>query len=95
VKIKYTWKHLDRSEAAEKYADEKLQRITKYVHKVISCEVSFEKIHGNISANLNLHADQNSFNAQNTDKDIYTCIDGLEDKIERQLNKFHSKKAAH
>jgi putative sigma-54 modulation protein len=95
VKIKYTWKHLDRSEAAEKYADEKLQRITKYVHKVISCEVSFEKIHGNISANLNLHADQNPFNAQNTDKDIYTCIDGLEDKIERQLNKFHSKKAAH
>lgn len=95
MKIKYTWKHLDHSEAAEKYADEKLRRIMKYVHNVISCDVSFEKIHGEINANLNLHADQNTFNAQNKDKDIYTCIDGLEDKIERQLSKFHSKRSSH
>ncbi|MCB1180115.1 MAG: ribosome-associated translation inhibitor RaiA [Leptospiraceae bacterium] len=95
MKITYTWKHLDHSQAAEEYADSKLERISKYVHKIISCEVSFEKVHGDITANFNLHADGSTFNAHNTNKDIYACIDGLEDKIERQLSKFHSKRAAH
>ena len=95
MKIKYTWKHLDHSQSAEDYANEKLERITKYVHKIISCEVSFEKIHGEIHSNLNLHADGQTFNAHDTKKDIYSCIDGLEDKVLRQLGKFHDKKTAH
>ena len=95
MKINYTWKHLDHSAAAEEYANEKLERITKYVHKIISCEVTFEMEHDNITANFNLHADHNIFNAHNSNKDIYACIDELENKIERQLSKFHDKKTAH
>lgn len=95
MKIKYTWKHVDRSEAAEDYATKKLDRVTKYLHKVVSCEVSFQMVHGEITANMNVVGDNSSFNAHNTSKDIYACIDGLEDKIERQLNRFHDKKAAH
>jgi putative sigma-54 modulation protein len=95
MKIKYTWKHLDHSEAAEDYATKKLERISKYLHKIISCEVSFQKVHNEIHINMNVHGDHNSFNAHNVSKDIYSCIDGLEAKIERQLNRFHDKKAAH
>ena len=95
MKINYTWKHLDHSNAAEEYANSKLERITKYVHKIISCEVTFEMVHDVIQANFNLHADNNTFNAHNSNKDIYACIDGLEDKVERQLSKFHDKKSAH
>lgn len=95
MKINYTWKHLDHSAAAEEYANNKLERITKYVHKIISCEVTFEMVHDIISANLNLHADNNTFNAQNSNKDIYACIDELETKIERQLSKFHDKRTNH
>jgi hypothetical protein len=47
------------------------------------------------TANFNLHADNNVFNAHNSNKDIYACIDELENKIERQLSKFHDKKTAH
>lgn len=93
MKIKYTWKHMDTSPASEEYADKKLEKINKYVHNIISCEVSFEMIHGQVHANLKLHADHANFNAHNMDKDIYACIDGLEDKIERQLSKFHDKKS--
>ncbi|MDX1957956.1 MAG: ribosome-associated translation inhibitor RaiA [Leptospiraceae bacterium] len=95
MQIKYTWKHLDHSNSAEEYADKKLERMSKYVHKIISCDMSFEMIHGEINANLNLHADNSSFNAQSKHKDIYACIDGIEDKIERQLSKFHEKKSQH
>jgi putative sigma-54 modulation protein len=95
MQIKYTWKHLDHSLAAEEYATQKLERISKYVHKVISCDLSFEMIHGEINANFKLHADSASFNAHSKHKDIYACIDGLEDKVESQLSKFHDKKAAH
>ncbi|MCB1193009.1 MAG: ribosome-associated translation inhibitor RaiA [Leptospiraceae bacterium] len=94
MKIVYTWKHIDRSEAAENYANDKLERMTKYLHKIVSCDVSFESVHGEINVNMNLHADQSTFNAHNKDKDIYACIDGLEDKIERQLEKFHDKKTS-
>jgi putative sigma-54 modulation protein len=95
MKIKYTWKHLDHSTAAEEYADKKLERMNKFVDKVISTDVSFEKIHGEIHANINFHADNSTFNAHNTDKDIYACIDGLEEKLMRQLNRYHDKKSAH
>ncbi|TGN11747.1 ribosome hibernation-promoting factor, HPF/YfiA family [Leptospira ilyithenensis] len=94
MKINYTWKHLDRSEAAETYGNEKLERVTKYVGKVLSCEVSFETIHGEIHANLKLNADGNHFNAHNESKDIYACIDGLEDKILSQVGKHHDKKSS-
>lgn len=95
MKISYTWKHLDRSEAAETYANEKLERITKYVQKIVSCEVSFESIHGVIHANLNLNADGTHFNAHNEEKDVYVCIDGLENKILSQVSKHHDKKSHH
>ncbi len=95
MKIKYTWKHLDHSEAAEEYATKKLERISKYLHKIISCEVSLQKVHNEIHINMNVHGDHSTFNAHSVSKDIYSCIDGLESKIERQLNRFHDKKAAH
>ncbi|MDF3819191.1 ribosome-associated translation inhibitor RaiA [Leptospira sp. 96542] len=95
MKINYTWKHLDRSEAAENYANEKLERVTKFVQKIISCEVSFESIHGLIHSNLKLNADGTHFNAHNEDKDIYVCVDGLEDKILSQVGKHHDKKSKH
>jgi putative sigma-54 modulation protein len=95
MKIKYTWKHLDRSETTEDYANEKLGRLKKYVHEVNKSELTFEKVHGNITANFNLHADHTDFNAHNTDKDIHACIDGIEDKIERQLSHHHDKRTKH
>ena len=95
MKITFNWKHVDQSDAAETYAQEKLQKMEKYLHNVISCEMSFEMIHGSIHANLNLHADGANFNAHNEDKEIHSCIDGLEAKLERQLSKFHDKKTSH
>ncbi|MCE9498947.1 MAG: ribosome-associated translation inhibitor RaiA [Leptospira sp.] len=95
MKINYTWKHVDHSKAGEEYANEKMGKISKFVHNVVSCDMSFELIHGEIHANIKLHADGTDFNAQNTDKDIYTCIDGLESKLQKQLQKFHDKRAAH
>jgi putative sigma-54 modulation protein len=95
MKINYTWKHLDRSEAAESYADEKLERVTKFLKKIVSCDLSFESIHGEIHANMNLHADSSQFNAHASQKDIYACIDTLEDKIVSQVSKHHDKMSRH
>ncbi len=95
MKINYSWKHLDRSEASEGYCNEKIDRVTKHVHNVISCDVSFESIHGEIQSNLKLHADGTHFNAHNSAKDIHACIDGLEDKIVAQVKKHHDKKNQH
>lgn len=94
MKIKHTWKHMDRSDAAEEYADKKLEKLGKYLHSVVSCEVSFELIHGSVNMNVNIHADHTSFNAHNANKDIYACIDELDEKLVRQLEKHHDKKSA-
>ena len=95
MKITFNWKHVDQSDAAEVYAHEKMQKLEKYLHKIISFEMSFELIHGKINANVNINADGTTFNAHNEDKDIHPCIDGLEAKLERQLSKFHDKKTSH
>ncbi len=95
MKINYTWKHLDRSIPAEEYCDEKIDRVGKFVHKMVSCDISFETVHSEIHANMNLHADGSFFNAHNKAKDIYACIDGLEDKIQSQLSKHHDKNHNH
>ncbi|HRG46827.1 MAG: ribosome-associated translation inhibitor RaiA [Leptospiraceae bacterium] len=95
MKIKFTWKHLDRSEATEEYANDKLGRLKKYVHEVTKSELSFEKVHGSITAVFNMHADKVDFNAHNTDKEIHACIDGIEEKLEHQLSHHHDKRAKH
>lgn len=91
----YTWKHLDRSESAETYATEKLDRAAKHLHSIISCDVTFESIHGEIHTNVKLHADGHHFHAVHHSKDIYACIDGLEDKIVAQVKKHHDKISQH
>ncbi len=95
MKIKFTWKHLDRSESTEDYANEKLGRLKKYVHEVTKSELSIEKVHGSITAVFNMHADKVDFNAHNTDKEIHACIDGIEEKLEHQLSHHHDKRAKH
>jgi putative sigma-54 modulation protein len=95
MKINYTWKHIDHSQAAEEYSNDKLNKVTKYVHNIVSCDVSFEKINSEIKANMNLHAGNQFFNAHNSHKDIYACVDGLEDKILSQVSKIHDKRTAH
>lgn len=95
MNINFTWKHIDHSDAAEAHARDKVQKLEKYLHKIISCEVSFELIHGEVSANINLNADGTTFNAHNSEKDIYTCIDNLITKMDHQLGKHHDKKSKH
>ena len=38
-------------------------------------------VYGEIHINMNVRGDQSTFNAHNINKDIYVCIDGLEDKL--------------
>ena len=95
MNINFTWKHIDHSDAAEAHARDKVQKLEIYLHKIISCDVSFELIRGEENAIINLNADGSTFSAHNTEKDIYTCIDGMIAKMDHQLGKFHDKKTSH
>ena len=92
MKIIYSWRHMDSSKAAEEYCNEKMSRIGKYLHNVENIEISFELAHGEIHAHFKTHADGRDFNADNSNKDIYPCIDGLESKIMKQARRFNDKK---
>ena len=92
MNIIYSWRHMASSKAAEEYCTEKISRVEKYLHKVQNVEVTFESINNEIHTHFKTYADGQYFNADNTNKDIYTCIDGLESKIIKQVRRFNDKK---
>ena len=90
--ITVTFRHVDSTESLKEYAEEKLSKMDKYfdypieAHVVLAAE-KFRRI-----ADVNLNVNGTVIKAEEETEDMYSSIDQVMDKIEKQVKRFRDKK---
>ena len=95
MQVSVTFRHIEPSEALRKYAQAKLQRLSKYLHRPIGAHVILSVLKKNHRAEINLSANGTSLFSEDETNDLYSAIDLALDKIERQVKKLNAKRKNH
>jgi len=92
VKVAVTFRHTDPTDALKRYAEDKIHRIGKYfskpldVHIVLSVDSKDRQI-----VEVELHGPGTTIHGKEETEDLYSAIDLVMDKVERQVKKQKEK----
>lgn len=95
MQIEITGHHIDVTEAMRSHVLEKFSRLEKHFDKLLEVHVilSVEKLSQKAEATVHING-ANLF-AEDTQTDLYTAIDNLVDKLDRQVLKHKEKHLNH
>lgn len=96
MQVTTTFRQMEQSDALKSYAEEKLDRVTKYIDEPINAQVYFsveKKIRHIVE--IVITAKGINTKASEASNDMYASIDAVIDKIERQLKRYKEKLKAH
>lgn len=96
MQIAVTFRHMEASEAVRQYLEEKISRVKKYIDEPIDAQavLSVEKKIRHC-AEVTLVAKGITIKGSEETNDMYAAIDGMVDKIERQLKRYKEKIKQH
>ncbi|AJF06992.1 ribosome hibernation-promoting factor, HPF/YfiA family [Geoalkalibacter subterraneus] len=96
MQIAVTFRHMETSDPLRDYAEEKLERVKKYIEEPIDAQVvmSVEKKIRH-RAEVSLVAKGVTIKGSEETNDMYAAIDAVVDKIERQLKRYKEKLKNH
>ncbi len=95
MNLNITGHHLEITSAIREYVETKLARVSSHFDHVIDLKVtlSVEKlVH---KAEATLHVPGNDLHVACTDENMYSAIDSLADKLDRQVLKHKEKNSNH
>jgi putative sigma-54 modulation protein len=95
MQINLTGHHVDITEPLKAYVDSKFERLERHFDHVIMVHVilSVEKLRQKAEATIHMNG-ANVF-ADAVHEDMYAAIDGLIDKLDRQVLKYKEKRQNH
>lgn len=96
MQIAVTFRHMESSEPVRSYVEEKLTKVKKYIDEPVEAQVALsveKKIRH--KAEVSLVAKGIVIKASHETSDMYAAIDGMLDKIERQLKRYKDKIKRH
>lgn len=95
MQVTTTFRHMEPSDSLKTYAEEKLERVKKYIDEPIVAQVflTVEKIRH--SAEVTITAKGITMKAAEETNDMYAAVDAVVDKIERQLRRYKERIKAH
>ena len=98
MKIKITGRHINVSEKLKEYAEKRISRVEKYFQQLIDIQLIFYVEKLDHVAELLINGDSVQFYAREKAADLFSAIDLLVDKMEKQIvrikEKSQSKKGA-
>lgn len=87
--------HLEITPALHDYVTGKLERITRHFDNVIDVNVILSVDKLNQKAEVTVHLAGKDVYVESVDEDLYAAVDGLVDKLERQVQKYKQKLQDH
>ena len=87
--------HLDVTKALREYVESKLARLERHFDHMtnVRCILSVEKLEHKAEAII--HLSGSTIHADAIEEDMYAAVDGLIDKLDRQIRKHKDKLANH
>jgi len=95
MQVSVTFKHLEPSDAIRSYAEEKVKKINKYVDNAIEANVVLTVEKFRHIAEINLMANGVPVSGTEVTEDMYSSIDKVMDKIEKQLRRYKDRIKRH
>ncbi|MBW1763265.1 MAG: ribosome-associated translation inhibitor RaiA [Deltaproteobacteria bacterium] len=89
--ITVTFRHIDPSESLKSYAEEKISKINKYIDFPIEAHIVLAVEKFRHTADITLNVNGTMIKAMEETEDMYSAIDQVMDKIEKQIKKYRSK----
>jgi len=95
MQLSLTGHHVEVTPAMRAYVEKKLERIARHFEHVIDvhCVLTVEKLRHKAEATL--HLSGSAIHADATNGNMYAAIDGLADKLDRQILKHKEKSVDH
>ena len=88
MRIAFTFRHLDSSDAIKNYASEKLAKIQKYMRAPLDADVTFFQERHINKVEVVLRSDGHTYIATEGSEDMYASIDLVTDTIDRQVRRY-------
>ena len=95
LQITVTYRHVDPTPALRAYAEEKLERVKKYLRQPADAHVILSVEKERHVAEITLKADHVAMFAQEETHDLYSAIDLALDKLEHQAQKLKTRRGKH
>ncbi len=87
--------HLEITPALHDYVTNKLERIIRHFDNLIDVNVILSVDKLNQKAEVTVHLAGKDVYVESVDEDLYAALDGLVDKLERQVQKYKQKLQDH
>ncbi len=87
--------HVEVTDSLRGYVEQKIERIERHFDIVsdVHCILTVEKLRHKAEAKVNVNG--GTIYAETTEEDMYAAIDGLVDKLDRQVRKHKEKLSDH
>jgi putative sigma-54 modulation protein len=95
MQINITGHHIDVTPPLRAYTIEKLQRLSRHFDHVISINVILKIENHRQQAEATVSVAGKPLFAQQTDSDMYAAIDGLSDKLDKQVRRHKDRIRSH
>ena len=95
MQINITGHHIDVTPALRAYVTEKLQRIERHFDHVISTDVIMRVENHHMQVEAKVNAAGKALFAQDSGTDMYAAIDGMIDKLDKQVRRYKDRVRGH
>ena len=95
MQISVTGQHIDVTTSLHDYVTSKLEKLERHIDQVFNAHVvlSVEKLRQKAEATI--HINGATVFAESENEDMYTAIDALVDKLDRQVKRHKEKRSDH
>jgi ribosome hibernation promoting factor len=95
MQIDVTGRHVDITDSLKSYVENKFQRLERHFEHINNTHVILSVEKDRQKAEATVHVNRGNLFADNEQEDMYAAIDGLIDKLDRQLKKHKEKLTDH
>ncbi len=95
MKVQYTFKHLDHSDALQDYCQSRLDEISRFMLKDYTGHVAFSKRLKEFCVEFRVLTRQKPLRSKSFHYDIYSAVDEAILKLEKQMLKIRKKVTHH
>jgi putative sigma-54 modulation protein len=94
MRVAFTFRNLDSSEAIKSYATEKISKLQKYLRAPLNAEVTLSLARHLHRVDIAVAADGHRYAGHEESEDMYAAIDLAMDKLDRQVRDNKAAKTA-
>ena len=88
MRIAFTFRHLDSSEAIKNYASEKLTKLQKYMRAPLDAEITLSTERHLHCVDVTVRSDGHTYVGRQESEDMYASIDMVVDVLDRQVRRY-------